>query len=689
MLYKTNTYALARSITYKSIWDAFAMNFPLKELGLLVPDDKREWRYFKHLNGDVHHLDTPQFITSIDTGESIELTKENLTLHKKTAAFYSERANREKIHDLLPIDYTLYIEGVFEPIPYEISIPAKDCKILNYEKSLVERQEVNLVLDIEKWLEVEHYQYMSEAYAGIHPLHVAWFKAKVSAMLPSTIETLRLSKVHTVEVHTSLIDEFLKSHKRLNTYVPYLTLEQKLFMYRNIRYIERNPGTNETFEFLVENLLTSRNIPIDGFNLAEKYTGYLDQGIVRETIGYKTPINFKERGQGRDVATFTIDEMIDKEYPLGTEHPRLLNDYRKIADERMVRSRVVSTPTKLLEVTGVDPEDVLGEKLIERLVYEWAYQSATGRYDANIDLIDPQSGSNIRMNALQSYCLFIYAYYQGFKGMELDKVPAVVAWEQEDGTLFLDEDYLEFLPNLASPRRPKHIKYFIDSHIQIPPTISSVSEFIDNVTKRWSNKLERDNYLGSQLTDYDRLEVEMMYNHNYKYRYTDHTYVGEDYKVFLHQLGINKEFYSESGWQGLCYDLLKLSVGYDSTDIIGFREIQKKLSELVVKLTSYTIQIVQNETGSGSLSMEPVGSLPGEARTQSFVSGVAVTDVGGHDPRSRANAPISADIIEVWDSEVYESLEYIYNVGFDTGVTLESTTKSIHSVMVGAEPINE
>lgn len=686
MLYKRNAFALARSVTYKSIWVAFAMNQPIIELGMPIPADKREWRYFMHLNGDRHHIDVPVLITSIDTGELFELTKENLTIHKKTHAFYLDRDNREAIYNIAPLGLELYIEGVFSPIDYEVSISSPDCKVLNYDKHLVESHEVSLIPAIEHMLASEQYQYLSEAYASLYKLFVPWFVSKVASLLVPTIVTHRMSKVHTVETHTELIKEFLKSHKRLHTYLPYLTTNQMLFLYRNLRYIERNPGTIDTLDFLIHNLLTVRNIPIDGFNLAERYSGYQNGGLVKEAIGYKVSMNFHERGQGRDVETYTLNQLIDKEYLLGTEHPRLLDDARDNLDKALPYSRVVNVPTKLLEVSGVDPTLLLGETLLDRLVYEWGYLSAIGTFNAVTDILDPLTGTGLRLTSLESYHLFMYAYNLGFLGIELGTIGNVYSWEQEDGTDYTYDFYENSLPDRASLKRDNHISFYIATHQSIQPNINSTTDFFESVQKRWKNKILRDFDLGSQYSDHDRGEVELLYNINYKYRSVKSLFTGTDYRVFINQLGLDISNYSESIWKDLCHDLMRASIGYDSANVIGFSDIQSKLSELVVKLTGYDIQIVSYVTETEVLSMEPIGALPGEVRAS--VDSIYSLDngIGGLPPKTDYKITYASDnLVEYYMDQIIHD-EYEYELGFDSDYIYTTDAGTNYNVHLDGGP---
>lgn len=608
MLYDNIVNALSKSIVFKNIWVAFGMNTLLKEKGLPIPDNKREWRYFKHLAGDKHHLDDEILIVSLDTEELVPLNKQTISEHRKTATFYRDRDNREKLHNMYP-EYSIYIDSMWEAIPYEVSINAEEGKILRYDSELIEPQEISLIPSLEEWFKGEVHLYFMESFAAQYPLFITWFEAKISAFLPSEINRLRYSKLHTVETHSFFIGEFLKSHKYLDKYIPYLSFKQKIFLYRNIRYIERHAARNDTFEFLIENLLTNRSIPIDGFDLGERNINYRDNILKREVVGYRTPLNFKNRIQGRDFEVVSIDDIIDLEINEGVLHDRLLEDYRVESHNIINRERVLSGPTKLLQVTGVDPNSIRSDSLIERLVYDWAYFSTSGEFNIPIDLVDPQSGNNVRLSPHTALCVFFYALFKGYHDVTLETIPPFNVFGQETGEWYNIDFMRDTLPNRYSVEREHILNYFVDNQPILPTPYDDSVGFLTDVKKRWDLKSEREAYIASQYHDLARLEAEVLFNHIYKTHYIKHDLSFTSYRDFMYELGFNVERFTVSMWQDLCADLLKLTVGYDPENTIGFNEIQKNLVELFVKLSGYSIQVVDKTLGSESITMEPVAAL--------------------------------------------------------------------------------
>ena len=634
MIYNNQVMRLARSITFKSIWSAFAMNQPLADSGVTIPDIKSEWRYFKHLNGElVAEFDEPVLIDSLDTGETVELTKDLLKNHKKTHTFYRDAENRENIHSRYPL-HPLYIEGVFNPTPPEVSIPMEDGTIIHYNSDLVEGQESTLILNIEKWIKAYHHQYVMEAWAAAYKFTTADHIGRIYALMPGKIKELRLQALHTSETHSYHVTEFLRSHQALNEYVNYLTTEQMLFLYRNIRYIERHAGKQDTFDFLVANLLTNRDIPLDRFKLAENYTDVKKGGLWKTPIGLREPVNFTERSQGRDIDTVSIEEIINKEADAGTEHDRFLDEYLLESDDMLIRSSTGTMPTKLLEVSGIDPSSFNSEKTLTRIINEWAYHSANGLMRNNADVIDPQSGNSFRVTPLESFALYLYAYYRGYHGLTLDWVPVFNVSSTEEGVWYTKEEYTKGLITPHTLNLDTYIDYFnggTDGDISI---IYNRNDFYDRVMRRVSIKTTRERYLGSQRDDRTRREVEWLFNYIYRDHTLQHDLVNKDYKELLYSFGIDPSAYSETNWQDLSKDLLRLTTDYDPDNVVGYDDIQSNLVALFSKLSSYSIQFSTQFTSSDKLVSEPTLALvqhvgtSAEGKLSSFTeSGLTITDI--------------------------------------------------------------
>ena len=84
--------------------------------------------------------------------------------------------------------------------------------------------------------------------------------AGLVSRLVNVVLGIRLNNCHTRFAHSYHIWTYLNGFGELRQYKGLLNTAQALWLYRNIRYITNNAGKSSTFDKLVENLLTKRNI---------------------------------------------------------------------------------------------------------------------------------------------------------------------------------------------------------------------------------------------------------------------------------------------------------------------------------------------------------------------------------------------------------------------------------------------
>ncbi len=244
---------------------ARAMNYyVMQKMGYDSVDlyDKTTWKYYQNIAGVYHLSDTPIKIRSLDLDEEIDFTKENLERHKitKTAYRYGTRYYRELVS--LHPQQELLILGVLYPVDINIAIDSKDGTILNYPKNLVEENEYSLIEKLQSWCYNYLYRWVNNQFTLSDDLYVATYVSQFYLHMLQALISIRLEACRTNEAHSYHIQQYLASHGFLDSYLDKLTKEQALFFYRNIRYIERNAGKRDTFDWLTENIMTKRDLPL-------------------------------------------------------------------------------------------------------------------------------------------------------------------------------------------------------------------------------------------------------------------------------------------------------------------------------------------------------------------------------------------------------------------------------------------
>ncbi len=224
--------------------------------------DRTTWKYYQNISGNYHLSDNLIKIKSLDLDEEILFSKEKLKDHKitKQAYRYGSRYYNELI-SLYP-DQEMLILGILYPVDINTAIEAKDGTILTYPADLIESNEYTLKDRLQQWSYDYVFRWINKQYTLSDDLYLATYIAQYYLHMLQALMSIRLENCKTNEVHSYHIQQYLSSHGFLDSYLDILTLEQSLFFYRNIEYIEHNSGKRDTFDWLVDNTMTKRDLPL-------------------------------------------------------------------------------------------------------------------------------------------------------------------------------------------------------------------------------------------------------------------------------------------------------------------------------------------------------------------------------------------------------------------------------------------
>lgn len=246
-------------------------------------------------------FDEMMYVTSLDTGETIPFTLENLhsefavaagydadSVHTKTLTAYKLPS---RYYDLLCQRYpnqTDLIKAIVYPVAardytedelanYEqagVPLPtlserrrmriaeAKNFEPLAYDDTLLEDNERSSIVSqfkatidsiCRRW-DVKEYTF-EENYAAAQ-----W--ATIWSILPLALMAQRYANVKTPFVHSLNIWDYLTS-KGLEEYKGYITTDQAVWLYKNIDYLDRHRGKQMVTNLLIDELLTEFNLNIE------------------------------------------------------------------------------------------------------------------------------------------------------------------------------------------------------------------------------------------------------------------------------------------------------------------------------------------------------------------------------------------------------------------------------------------
>lgn len=260
---------LAKSTTIKLHGGAVTMNKQLQDkLGVTYDsNDLSTWAYYRNLAGLPHDANSPIYIRTVEDNTEISLSKESLVRYSKTKLELNKYSD---FYNTIIKEYPgqeLYIRGILNPIPLEVSINAPEGTILYYDKSLVEYNEVSLIPTLEKQIKLFLSRWNVNAYLLTDELYMPSLYGALATFMVNKIYLLRLKAVNTVEINKRYRDIILSSNLAVSEYAEVLSDESALWLTKNIPTIGYNIGKESTLNTLIENLLVPSGIVAKEVNL--------------------------------------------------------------------------------------------------------------------------------------------------------------------------------------------------------------------------------------------------------------------------------------------------------------------------------------------------------------------------------------------------------------------------------------
>ena len=699
-IYLDKCMLLAKSIVVKSNYIVLQMNESVKSRNVTVEDhNPKTWKYYLNVSGQYHPFDKRMYVKSVDTQETIEFNLDNLSQHRATkkayqigTVLYDELLSRYPNQEIL-------ILGILYPCDIEKAIKAKDGEILAYPKELVEENEYSFMKDLQDWIYGYKYKREAPVYGFSDEL---WPIANLGIFylfMLLAILNIRKSKCKTNEAHSYHVRRYLASHGFLDDYMDVMTLKQSLRFYMNINWIERNLGKREVQTWLINEVMTARNLPIAEYSLKHDFTDQL-KDIYPVNFFKKKSINGLEKTTPAD--NLSLSQLLIKEDPLAKGNPASRRDFEKSINRQLQNSLSNTLNTKVLESKIVDFSDADDEKLSNTLINLWCDWSVKGIFRSSIYFTDHLTGNRLSLSAKDAFILYIYAYYRTF-GYDFKVIPdvKVTAVPILD---FISEDDIYSVVDRKTPHHQvesEFVKYLLDNKTN-RTTIISISEFFDTakqVNKALNNAL--------QLALYEEHYMIRGYKEAMVYRlYSDHWVELADkdsnghhksYQSFFRENQLNFSNYERDDWSKLYKTLYQEATGVNLNNSGTLRSVHRAMLSLLKQLSSYSVQYLEEsrEDEIFMLEMTPpkVGDVSTESQSiiffESPVPEIMDYDSGGSEVYNadvivsldeeisiHQQAEASIEINDNIDVNVEESLEYFYFIENDIDVFVDYELKA-------------
>lgn len=354
---------------------------------------KRYWRYYKNLAGIYSEIDPPMYIYSLDTYSEIELTTANLEQHATTRhSLIHDTEFRELLLDRYP-DNEVLIAGIIRPIPLDVSTNAKNGEILQYPEHLVQFNEYSFIEDLNTWITNHMDRWYNAQYLHADELYTASYYAVLYPAMFNAVLGLREDRIHTLEVHYFHVQQYLASHGLLDRFMDIMTHKQRLWLYRNIKYIKKHAGHDKTFKMLIKELLEPPKIPLDGYHM----------NLVNAELGIEPRFHTKAYATEQSVGL----EHHDLDGYRRLESQQLENKHMPVQYQQndIRHSELGHVRTKMLESTILDYEADPEYSELDILHDHWSHYAFTGRFVAHIAVLDLDANDTIFISVKDAYIL--------------------------------------------------------------------------------------------------------------------------------------------------------------------------------------------------------------------------------------------------------------------------------------------
>lgn len=689
LIYLNNVFDLANTLSIKFEQAAEAINNKVMiDYGYdaVDLDDPSSWRYYQNISGTYHFSNSAIEVTSLDTLQVIPFDKYTLANHPATLEAY--QYGTRYYNDLIakyPQD-ELLIKGILYPCDIQTAIDSKDATILSYSSRLIDSNEYSLVDRLQDWLYDHYARWVNKQYTISHDLYVPMYMAQIYMYLVPAIINLRLAACKTSEAHSFHVRQYLASNGMLDVYLNAMTKSQALFFYRNIQYIEANAGKRDTFDWLVENVMTVRGLPLYEYdarhNLSQMIQSDTGALVDRPTIDFRRlPINYPSVDPKRNVyAIEDIFKRIQDESPGNKEY----NEYNKAqisnelidADSNVIINKIVESSIK-------DYSDAVPYRLSDILLHEWLSMSHSDRFNAYVTIEFPITKEATTIKVREAFILYVYCALKamGEDPVDLPKVIASRVYRANKPTL--QDLYTKFEGSSLTKAQIQSV--FINN----PPTsaVSSIDAFYQRALQVYDLTLQHyytESGTGHYMQTGDLKVANSQLFEDRVIQLSSET--GQtSYEDWLNSYSYDFSDYTGQDYLNLATVIYEQATGAAKNRHLSIKEIQRAMVSLFARLSSYSIQVISDVNYSGiylvpGLSVKP-GDMQGSSSSREWVE-CAIIKVIGNKGQEKSN--VFLDQSSLYDDGSIYALEREY-IKIDYSEECKVTTLADEYSVIEAE----
>lgn len=365
--------------------------------------------YHSRLTGSYIPGDTPMYVTSTDTGESILFNKQNLEVHPRTAAIYRV-PNIE--YDTLCKKYPEQLD-LIKSIVYSASVPNNTEQVLQYvsgDISLLQRNESYSIIEaIQRYCKVVSERWWVKEYCYEIGYPIALY-SMFWQHLPLICMTKRMTNIKTGSAHHQHVWDYLMS-KGLADYRDILTTKQAMFLYRNINYILANKGTADNLLVLSDNIISDFNITLYGKQLYQQQTSRFDECRRTPEVVSVPIVSYDTAAHQYENISESMSAINSRMFQKGIERINTISyveeierQYGEVEEDRL--------PTKLVELKK-DPVNSSHKHLFLQFILETlVYRLVNNKLSYTVSFRDTLTDTMVQLHAVDAFLIMYYAIHK-------------------------------------------------------------------------------------------------------------------------------------------------------------------------------------------------------------------------------------------------------------------------------------
>ena len=431
-LYRLQIIRFLQTLTIKFTPLAGMINWSLLSRGYVIDyDDPTTWKYYMNLVGQYHESDSTMVINSLDTGQPINFTVEELNNNPRTKAAYTPGSTYYSSLCQQYPNQTDLIKNILYPVSdIETALDANDFTILAYGNGFLEETEDEYLLGaltetLDYIQSTQYPQWLSplnptSAIPICNPYFYPAFYAQLWHRLTEALLAARFKAIRTVNVHSWHIWQYLES-KGIGNYSDIMSREMQLFLYRNLDYLFWNRGKENTLQILNQNILNPLSISLYGRDVYQQTV--TNASVYQLTPDFvAVPVSNLNEGEISSIPAVSMSTMNNQLVAAGDEF-HTSSEWVEDMGLKLASTTLNKYPTKILELDAQARERQYGNLFTRFLLDTLVLLVSEGVYSTTVPITSPQSNKTIFLSTQDALILLYYCIWreQGVTPTDLPK----------------------------------------------------------------------------------------------------------------------------------------------------------------------------------------------------------------------------------------------------------------------------